>query len=107
MFIQDEQVIKYGVMMLTALMTPGTVIGILFVINNAFQGMGKGVQSLLLAVGRQGLVFLPTLIVMDKLVGLDGIVWAQPTADFVCVVMAISMFAYTMKKIDKKIKTND
>lgn len=106
LFIHDEQVIKYGVMMLRALMAPGTVIGILFVINNAFQGMGKGVQSLLLAVGRQGLVFLPTLVIMDKLVGLDGIVWAQPTADFVCVVMAIAMFAYTMNKVDKKIKTN-
>lgn len=106
LFIQDEQVIEYGVMMLRALMAPGTVIGILFVINNAFQGMGKGVQSLLLAVGRQGLVFLPTLVIMDKLVGLDGIVWAQPTADFVCVVMAIAMFAYTMNKVDKKIKTN-
>lgn len=103
MFIQDEQVIKYGVMMLQALMTPGAVIGILFVINNAFQGMGKGIQSLILAVGRQGLVFLPTLIIMDKLVGLNGIVWAQPTADFVCVVMAIVMFAIVMKKENKKL----
>ena len=83
-------------------MTPGFAIGIMFIINFAFQGMGKGIQSLILAVGRQGLVYLPVLIVMDKAVGLEGLIWAQPTADFVCIVVSIMMFAVTMKKLKKQ-----
>lgn len=102
MFINDTQVVTLGVKMLTALMTPGPVIGIMFVLNFAFQGMGKGLQSLLLSVGRQGLIYIPLLFILNKVVGLNGIIWAQATADFVCVIMSIVMFAVVMKGINKK-----
>ncbi|MBR3148542.1 MAG: MATE family efflux transporter, partial [Eubacterium sp.] len=84
MFIDNADVIEYGTKMLTALMTSGAFLGIMFIINFSFQGMGKGFQSLMLAVGRQGVIYLPLLIIMDKLIGIDGIIWAQPVADYVC-----------------------
>lgn len=102
MFIDNSEVIEYGVNMLTALMVPGTVLGILFIINFSFQGMGKGIQSLILAVSRQGLVFLPVMIIMDRFVGLDGIIWAQPAADFFCIALSAIMFTITVKKMQKK-----
>lgn len=102
MFINNSEVIEYGVKMLTALMVPGTLVGILFIINFSFQGMGKGVQSLIIAVSRQGLVFLPTMIIMDHFVGLDGLIWAQPTADFFCIALSVIMFIITVKKLQKK-----
>ena len=104
MFIDDKAVIEYGIKMLTALMIPGVVIGIMFVINNAFQAMGKGFQSLILAAGRQGLVYLPLLFIMDRLLGLDGIIWAQPIADFCCIALSIFMFAKTLRTISAKNK---
>lgn len=100
-FIDDPQVIDLGVKMITALMTPGTLIGVLFVINFSFQGMGKGFQSLVLAVSRQGFIYLPLLFIMDHLVGLEGIIWAQPIADFCCIVLAVVMFSSTIKKLIK------
>lgn len=103
-FLDDETVVGLGVKMLTALMTPGTLIGVMFVLNFAFQGMGKGKQSLILAGGRQGLIFLPVLILMDRFVGLDGIIWAQPIADFCCIVLSVVMFSSIMKKLKKNAK---
>lgn len=102
MFIDDAEVVSLGVKMLTAIMSPGPVIGIMFVLNFAFQGMGKGIQSFILSVGRQGLVYIPLLFILNKLVGLDGIIWAQAAADFVCVIMSIIMFIFIMKGINKK-----
>lgn len=102
MFIDDAEVVSLGVKMLTAIMSPGPVIGIMFVLNFAFQGMGKGIQSFILSVGRQGFVYIPLLFILNKLVGLDGIIWAQATADFVCVIMSIIMFIFVMKGINKK-----
>lgn len=101
-FIDDPSVIEYGVKMLTALMVPGTVLGIMFIINFAFQGMGKGAQSLILAGSRQGLIYLPMLLIMNYFVGLEGIIWAQPVADLCSVVLAVIMFSSTMKKIKKE-----
>lgn len=102
MFIDNADVVDYGVKMLTALMSPGVVLGIMFIINFAFQGMGKGVQSFILAAGRQGLIYLPMLFIMDKFVGLEGLVWAQPVADVVCIVISVIMFLSTMKKLPKQ-----
>lgn len=98
MFIDNPEVITLGVKMLIALMSPGPIIGILFVINFSFQGMGKGVQSLILSVGRQGLVYIPLLFILRATVGLDGIIWAQAAADFACIVMALVMWSIIRKK---------
>jgi putative MATE family efflux protein len=101
-FIDDAEVIEIGVKMITALMVPGPVIGIMFVLNFSFQGMGKGIQSLILSVSRQGCVYIPLLFILNKLVGLEGIIWAQATADLVCVVTSIVMYIFTMKSIKKE-----
>lgn len=101
-FINDASVIEYGVKMITALMAPGTLLGIMFIINFAFQGMGKGMQSLILAAGRQGLVYLPLLFIMDHFVGLDGLIWSQPIADVICIIMSVIMFSAVLKKLNKE-----
>lgn len=97
MFINDAEVIDLGVKMLTALMSTGPVIGIMFVLNFAFQGMGKGWQSLLLSVGRQGVVYIPLLFIMNAVIGLEGIIWVQAAADALCVVMSVIMFMFINK----------
>ena len=102
LFIENKDVIDYGVKMLTALMSAGPFIGIMFIINFSFQGMGMGGKSLILAISRQGIVFLPLLIIMDKLIGLEGIIWAQPTADYACVILSVIMFAVMIKRIKKE-----
>lgn len=91
-FLDNRTVIAYGVQMLRALMLSGPVLGILFVLNAAFQAMGKAIPALILSLSRQGLVFLPTLIVLDRLQGLDGIIFAQPVADLVSILMAVLLF---------------
>lgn len=104
MFINNAEVIDLGVKMLTALMSPGPVIGIMFVLNFAFQGMGKGLQSLILSVGRQGLIYIPLLFILNRFVGLNGIIWAQAAADFACILMSLLMFAFVNKGIRKQEK---
>ena len=79
--------------------------GIMFVLNFTFQGMGKGLQSLVLAVSRQGFVFLPAILIMQKLFGLTGIIFAQPFADAVAVLIAVGMFLFLLKDLKAEEKT--
>ncbi|MDE5605239.1 MAG: MATE family efflux transporter [Eubacterium sp.] len=97
----NQLVTKYGVKILRGLNIAGPFIGILFTYNFAFQGMGKSIPSLVLSLGRQGLIFLPFLIVMSKYVGFNGIVYAQSTADLACILLAIIMFSVIKSKIKK------
>ncbi|MDE5974716.1 MAG: MATE family efflux transporter [Eubacterium sp.] len=102
MFINDAGVIELGVKMLIALMSPGPIIGIMFVLNFSFQGMGKGFQSLILSIGRQGLIYIPLLFILNAAVGLDGIIWAQASADYACVIMSLIMWFVVKKGIKKQ-----
>ncbi len=104
LFINNNDVIELGEKMLLALMASGPVIGIMFVLNFSFQGMGKGIQSMILSLGRQGLIYVPMLFIMNSLIGLEGIIWSQSTADICCVITSIVMFALINKNIKKQEK---
>ena len=39
--------------------------------------MGKALPSLILTICRQGLVFIPLILVLNSMFGLDGVIYAQ------------------------------
>lgn len=96
-FIGDEDVIEMGVKMLRALMYSSPFLGILFVLNFSFQAMGKAKESLALAISRQGFVFVPCTIIMNKLIGLEGLILSQPIADIGSILIAVTMFLFMNK----------
>lgn len=97
-FIGDETVIEMGMKMLRALMYSSSFLGILFVLNFSFQAMGKAKESLALAISRQGFVFVPCTIIMNKLIGLEGLILSQPIADIVSILIAVTMFLFMNKE---------
>lgn len=90
-------VIDLGCRMLNALMMSGPFLGILFMFSFTFQAMGKALPSLALAVSRQGFVFLPMLFIGRAVAGLYGVIYAQPVADIISILMALCMFLYMNK----------
>ena len=109
-FINDQHVIEAGIRMLRALMLSSPVVGILFMFNFSFQAMGKALPSLSLAVSRQGFVFLPSIILLNMFFGFEGVVLAQPIADYVSIFMALCMFLYMnkeFKRIESASSAND
>ncbi|MDD7014042.1 MAG: MATE family efflux transporter [Spirochaetales bacterium] len=98
-----EVVTFYGVKMLRALMISGPYIGIMFIFSFTFQAIGKALPSLILSISRQGFVFLPVIIIFDKLFQLDGIIYAQPIADAIAVFIAIGMFLIINKNLKKSV----
>lgn len=91
-FIDDEKVIDYGIKMLRALMVSGPLLGIMFVFTFTFQAMGKVVPSLILSISRQGLVYIPCVIILNRVIGIDGLIYSQPSSDIACLVMSVIAF---------------
>lgn len=102
-FSNDKAVLVLGKTILRALMTSTPVIGILFTLNFSFQAMGKGLQSLILAISRQGFIFVPLILLLNKLIGISGIIYAQPVADLFSILIAVVMFL----KINKNLKLKE
>lgn len=53
----------------------------------------------MLAVSRQGFIFVPCVIIAGAYLGLNGIIFSQPAADLFSVVMSIVMFVYITKRL--------
>ena len=106
MFISGDselvhRTIEAGIHCLRALMISAPFIGILFVLNFSFQGMGKAIPSLLLAISRQGFVFLPAVIILNSIMGFHGVILAQPIADLFSIILAICFFLILNKEFKK------
>lgn len=125
-FTQDEEVVKLGVNCLktqTYMLGP---VACVLIMNAFFQAMGKAKESAVLAIGRQGLFFIPLILILPKLFtgsnplileklvvypmdsGLYGVMFAQPIADITTFLLATFLGIKTIKQlnllISKKLK---
>ncbi len=98
-FINDPEVISYGMRMVIALEFSGPVIGMAFLSNNTLQGMGKAAISLFLTVCRQGFVYIPAVIILDRLLGLSGVIYAQPISDYIMIIVGTTICLVTIHRL--------
>jgi len=101
-FIDDQAVIENGIRMLRALILPGPVVGILFVVIHSLQAMGKIAGAFFLNVSRQGFIFIPLLFIFNATIGFDGVIYCQAIADYTAIIMSIIIFTFVMKNMIKE-----
>ena len=70
-----------------------------FLISYTLQAMGKGVQSAALTFGRQGLLNIPLLILMNLVVGLYGMIWTQLVVEVIMLPVSLGMYLLTWKRL--------
>ena len=69
------------------------------VINMLFQAMGRGTSAAILSLSRQGICFIPSVVIMSLLFGIWGLASAQAVADFLSLVLAIPLLLKVLKEI--------
>jgi Na+-driven multidrug efflux pump len=67
-------------------------LGVQFVLSTVFQSLGKARQTLALSVARQGIVFIPILVLFNYTLGRDGLILAQPVADVLSMLLTVLLF---------------
>jgi putative MATE family efflux protein len=78
--------------------------GFQLVYMELFLAMGKGKEGGLLSISRQGIFFIPVILIFTRLFGLEGIIWAQPAADLLTVILTTA-FAFHLHMELKEIKS--
>ena len=98
-FLEDPDAFSYGMSFARIYIYSGPVMGLLFVFVNAIQSTGAALPALILSVSRQGLIYLPVLLlfrsVFDSATMLAA---AQPITDYLSVTLAITLFIFTYRK---------
>ena len=98
-FINDPEVIHYGVQMLVAYMISGPVIGILFMNMNCMQSVGNALPATILSVLRQGVLLIPLLYLLNVCLGLNGVIYGQALTDWIAVIISILIWNRLRKKL--------
>lgn len=80
-FIKDPRVVAIGTMALLAYVfaVPFASVGMIFM--TTLQSMGKALPALIVALSRQGIIYLPALFILNRISGFEGLVLALPVAD--------------------------
>ena len=102
MFINDTDVIYYGVKMLTAYMLSGPVIGILFVNMNCMQSTNRALPATILSILRQGALLIPLFFILNLAFGINGVFFAQAVTDYVAIILSVIIWMRAKKQMAVK-----
>lgn len=100
-FLTDADAFDHAVRSARILLSTGPVFGIFYVLTNALQAMGAAMPSLIINISRQGLIYIPMLYILNTMLGVTGLVWAQPVVDVISLVVGIGMYIKVSRKMMK------
>jgi Na+-driven multidrug efflux pump len=96
----DEQVKAIGVVALRAQCLTFPLSAWITLSNMMMQTIGKSVRASFLAMARQGIFFVPAVLILPRLLGLLGLQISQPVADVVTFAASIPLQLKTFREMD-------
>ena len=105
MFIGDENVIVYGSRFLRGFCMGLPFLAVDFMAVGVFQAVGMGKEALLFAILRKIALEIPALFILNWLMPLYGLAYAQFTAEVILAIAAVVVLKRLFKKVEKRTQT--
>ena len=97
-FIDDPGIIADGAVMMRRIVLGMVFMAIVLLYTCLFQASGKPVQSLIMSLSRQGLLFVGVFLAVTALWQYEGFLIAQPLSDFLSAALALILYRLTFRK---------
>lgn len=101
-FLTDPAAFDYGVEFARILLCTSFLFGAFYVLINALQAAGAATESLIINISRQGLIYIPAMFCLGALFDEIGLIWAQPVADVLSLVLAIVLYLRCSKRLARQ-----
>lgn len=98
-FLTNADAYGYGVSFSRILLCTSFLFGVFYVITNALQASGAARESFIVNISRQGLIYIPIMFALGALFHETGLIWAQPVADVLSLLLAIVLYVRKTKKM--------
>ena len=98
LFNRNPAIVEYGSRMLISQVALYPAFGLCYMMTITFQTIGASKFGLFLSTIRQGLFYIPAILVLPKILGVWGIYLSQPIAD-VCTLVVCLLSYRAMKRI--------
>lgn len=99
-FISDAKTVHYGqsFLKIICLACPSTAIN--FMAITVFQATGQKRQPLLLSLLRKGSLDVGFMIALNHFVGVEGIAWATPLADWLALLISVALIVPYLRRLN-------
>lgn len=105
-FGTDENVLNIAVPALRAAIIMFITFGFQFTYSTLYLSTGKALGGVFLNSLRQGIVFIPIILLLPKFMGLNGVIYAQTISDLITTIITIPFAISIHKKLRLAIKNN-
>ncbi len=103
---EDAQVIEIGTLALRLQLLTMPFQAWVIMVNMLTQSIGYGFRASLVAMGRQGLFLIPSLLILPQSLGVLGLQIAQPVADMLTFVLATVIVTGVLKELKRYVKVD-
>ena len=90
-FTDSETVISTGSHVLRVIMFILPFVGAISMSRMSFQAMGKPQYAFVITLIRQLILYVPLLLILDKIFGFNGMIWAQPITELIMMTVSVTM----------------
>ena len=101
-FTDDPSVLNAGIKFIRFASMTLILIGIQNSFATLFQALGKGLQAGILSSARQGLFLIPAMLILPRLIGINGVAFAQPLADVLSILLTLPLAVKEIKLLKNK-----
>jgi len=102
-FTQDDTLIAIGQKMVVGGILSGPIYGLYQLSASFLQATGKVSYASFVSLLRQGIVYIPSIFLLNILFGLNGLIYAGAVSDVVSVVVGGILAIHWYRKMDKNL----
>lgn len=89
LFNSNPEIINYGRWLLISQVALYPAFGLCYMMTITYQTIGSSSMGLFLSVIRQGLFYIPFILTLPGLIGINGIYLSQPVADLFTIIVCL------------------
>ena len=90
-FQTTDTIDYYGVLALRYNSIGLLFLGITNTVKVFFQALGKGLKAMLMSISRQGLFFIPIILIIPRFLGVEGVILSQAFSDSLAFILSLAL----------------
>ena len=101
-FTDSPEVIATGSRVLRTIMCILPFVGAVSMSRMSFQAMGKPQYAFVITLVRQLVLYVPLLLLLNRIFGFGGMIWAQPVTEMIMMAVSVSLLLGMITREDRR-----
>ena len=102
LFTRDPVVLEKGVRTLRAALLILPFVGTTAMVRNMYNAIGMPMYAFGITLVRQLILYIPFLLLFNKLWGYEGLIHAQPAEEALCLLVSVLLLHFTLERLNRR-----